>query len=204
MGRKPEFKIKTNNNLLNVNSITEITNIELLGNKIATIKTTDDLVVPSIIIDKLNKEFNKANSILKKEIQVETDKAKSIKNTLENFVQELKNKALDIVDVQTESKASKTTGELKTKTTHNLPTEIFSFTPAKHGAKIDLKTILNSPDKYRKFLIEVKTYELDMEKIGNANSDELPWIEESTPPKISFKKIDSSVATKLLEQLDNE
>ena len=195
--QQEEIKIITKLNKFQLNTPTEITNLTRLENEIVNIKEVNELIMPSIIIDKLKKAFKKENSKLEEAIKIEVNKASIIKKKIESLIQEIKWKALSTVKVETKTTQNKD-GVIKTKTTHDLPTEIFSYTPSKKGVQIDTYEILKNPEKYKKFLKEKISYELDMDKISNAKSEELPWIEKNSEVRISFKSLDTKKMNNLL------
>lgn len=198
MARKPEIKIKSTKAIINVATPTEITNIHLLEQAIIKTKKVDEIIEPAIALDTLVKAYDIANKQLKETIKHETDKAKLVKEKIDSLKNAMKEKALKIVETNTIQKISKTTGEVTFKTEHNLPTEIFSFIPANKTAGIDHKEILANPSKYKKFVKEIVTYELDMEAIAEAEAEELPWTETVKEASISIKKITNDSMNKLL------
>lgn len=195
-----KIKIKTSPAKVDVNTATSILNKDVLQAQIADAKEANELIKPGAYLSFLKQEFDKADKAFKKAVKVEADKAKVIKEEIADLETKLKAKALKVVKVTETQKVNQATGEVKRKLEHNLETKLFSYTPGKKGAVIDTKVLLDNPDKYKRFLKPITTYEVNFEEVNKAKAEELPWTEVETPDKISFKKVDRETGEVLVKR----
>lgn len=195
------IKIKTTNKKMEVATPTSILNIELLQSEIVTSKESKELNKPAVQLIELKEAFKNAEQKLKEIVAEKTAQANEVKNKIAELEQLIKAQAIKTVEVTTKNKVNKTTGEVTKKTEHNLDTRLFSYTPSSKTAVIDTKEILSNPDKYKKFLKPVTTYDIDFEAINNAKSEELPWVEKNNEAKISMKqKLSKDIAETIIKE----
>ena len=149
-------------------------------------KDASELVDPATKLSLLNQEYTSLQKEFKLAVKTVEEKSKAVKAEIAETTKLLKAKAIEIVKVEQVAKSKASTGEIYYKTTHNLDTKLFSYTPPKKEIMVDTDEILANPDKYQKFL-KVE-YKLDLEKIAAASASELPQIEKNIEPRIALKK----------------
>lgn len=178
--------IKTNSTPITI-AIPVIENLDSIKKEITLVDNATTINTPTEELARLKNEFSIAKEKFKLTLKSYENAIKQVETSLNDTETLLKLKALEVVEVTTTQKVNEKTGEVISKTSHNLDTTYFSYTPEARKISIDTNEILANPDKYKKFVKEKTIYELDLDAISKADAEELPFKEIKTDAKISFK-----------------
>ena len=189
-------------------------------------KNHNDLTIPTIYFAELTKKYAEADKALKQKIKEAIEKSKEIKETIIILKKEIKDAALKIVKPE-QKPAKNKEGEIKTNelgevvfnTTHNLNTQIFSFSPKSKSITLNSEALIKefkkdeiaATKKYGGIVLVKKEtiFSIDVEALNKykltSPKNELPYEAVEKDASISIKEKSILKHTKdLIEDLDKE
>lgn len=193
-------------------SLDNLDQVKLMLHEVKEGESLSKVVIPTIYLVEAKEALTMAKKKLNEAIKEQQAQSKAIEVALDDLEKEVKETVLSRVEI-TKTPAKDKSGNIKTdmfgevefKLSHNLDTELFSFTPATEKVVIDNEALLNIyydeehlihdypqlEGHIDKIVKEVKTYEVDKEALNayilEHGAQGLPTKIVSTPEKISLK-----------------
>ncbi len=215
--------------------LNKLTDIKLMINELLDTGDMKKIEVPTIYLAEAKEALAQANKKLKDAMDKNKVKAKAISLAINDLEDEIKKAVIEKVEITKTPKKDRE-GNLKTdedgviqyKESHNLNTQLFSFTPQTTKIDINYDRILELGEQflsavnfdfgsdenkkkaefYASFLTPVTTYALDKDKLNKYRVDNgnknLPIKEFITEEKLSIKWKDARAYGEVIKELGAE
>ena len=149
--RIDKTQLYTTTESLSLEVVDSITNSGELHKAIVKAESSPELIKPALKLAELTQAYKKADQELKSAIKEKTEKAKEIKKAIDEMTVYLKESALNVVKIE-KTQYTDTSGEVKFKIKHDLPTKLFSYQAGKTESGIDYRYMVENPKKYSYYL----------------------------------------------------